>query len=159
MIELTMQFMISFLFILAIVFGVLELASPIKNKAANLIIAVAIAFFATNYVPFFSILWSFLPSVTWFFIVMFFIVFSMEVFGLRKGALTPGDQAEKMILNGVVLFILLSVGWMVIDEFPIELPFIGGGENLIFLFGLIFTAMIFWAAFRIGAGPHEEGKK
>jgi len=74
--DLSMQFMIPFLFILAIIFGVLQLASPIKNKAANLIIALAISFFAASYGPFMTILWSYLPSITWFFIVMFFIVFT-----------------------------------------------------------------------------------
>ncbi|MBU3897099.1 MAG: hypothetical protein KJ697_04170 [Nanoarchaeota archaeon] len=152
MFDPSLQFIIPFLFILAIIFGVLELASPIKNKVANLIIALAIAFFATSYGPFITILWSFLPSITWFFIIMFFIVFSMEVFGLRKKGATPADNSEKMMLNGVVLFVLLMIGWMLVDEFPIELPVIGGGENLLFLIGLIFTLMIFWSAFKVGSG-------
>ncbi|MDD5416536.1 MAG: hypothetical protein PHU12_01015, partial [Candidatus Aenigmarchaeota archaeon] len=75
--DITTQFLISFLFILAIVFGVLEKASPIKNKAANLIIALAISAFSASYTPFMSVLWSYLPSVTWFFIVMFFLVFEI----------------------------------------------------------------------------------
>ena len=153
--DLSMQFIIPFLFILAIVFGVLQLASPIKNKAANLIIALAIAFFAASYGPFMNVLWNYLPSVTWFFIIMFFIVFIMEIFGLRGGKAAP---PEKMILSGVVLFILLAVGWMVTDIYPVEFPLIGGGDNLIILFGVIFILMIFWGAFKVGSGEAPPQK-
>ena len=154
-IDLSMQFMIPFLFILAIIFGVLQMASPIKNKAANLVIALAISFFASSYGPFVSVLWSYLPSVTWFFIIMFFIVFIMEIFGLRGAKAADPD---KVILSGVVLFILLSVGWMITDMFPVEFPLIGGGDNVILLFGVIFMLMIFWGAFKMGSGEQPQQK-
>lgn len=154
-IELTTNFMIPFLFVLAIVFGVLQVASPIKNKAANLIIAVTISFFASSYQPFLTILWSYLPSITWLFIVMFFIVFMMEIFGIRgKKAAEP----DKVIISGVVLLILLTVGWSVIKLIPIEVPLIGSGENLILFFGIIFTLMVFWGAYKMGAGEPPAQK-
>ena len=147
--KLTTQFFIPFLFVLAIVFGVLELASPIKNKAANLIVALAISFFAATYGPFMNIIWIYLPSVTWFFIIMFFIVFIMEIFGMR-GKKTV--EADKIVLSGVVLFLLLTVGWMVLDQTNIEIPLIGSGENILLILGIIFILIILWGAYKMGSG-------
>ncbi|MDD5416946.1 MAG: hypothetical protein PHU12_03140, partial [Candidatus Aenigmarchaeota archaeon] len=137
--------------------------SPIKNKAANLIIALAISAFSASYTPFMSVLWSYLPSVTWFFIVMFFLVFAMQVFGIKPGEV--GDEKkgpERLFVNGIVLFVLLSIAWMLGDLVPIrEFPVIGSFENLIFIIGLLFIIMIIWTALKIGAGdaPKRGGAK
>ncbi|MBU3904581.1 MAG: hypothetical protein KJ906_00320 [Nanoarchaeota archaeon] len=143
-----MQFFVPFLFVFAIVFGVLELATPKKmNRSVIVIISLAITFFAISYSPFITMLWAYLPTITWFFIAMFFIAFLLELFGLRSKQ--PFATPEKVILSGVVLFLLLTIGWSVIDQIPGKIPLVGDAENLLLLLGIIFIAIIFWAAFRM----------
>ena len=124
-------FAIPFLFVLALVFGVLELANPMKNRAVNVIVAVAISFFAASYTPFTNMLWNYLPSITWFFIVMFLIVFVLEAFGLRKRE--KADYFQTMVVQGVVLLLLFTVGYNILQSFNIQIPYIGGGENILFI--------------------------
>jgi hypothetical protein len=146
MITPEMQFLIPFLFVLAVVFGAIELSGIFKSRAVTAVIAIAIAAFAASYGPFVATLWTWLPSITWFFIIMFLIGFVMRALGLRGAA--PGEAAEKMIIGGVVLFILLSVGWTVLRVVPIRIPFVAA-ESFILLLGLICIIVIFWLAIRI----------
>jgi hypothetical protein len=142
------QTLIPFLFVLAIVFGVLELTKVFRNRGVNFLVALAIAFFTISNAAFINMLWSYFGSITTFFIIMFFIAFVFEVFGLRRGQRQP---TSSIIINGGILFILLSIGFLYASYIP-ELPFVGGGQNLVFLFIIIFILVIFWAAFRIGSG-------
>ena len=143
------QTLIPFLFVLAIIFGVLELTKIFQNRGVNFLVALAIAFFTITNTAFVDMLWSYFGGITTLFIIMFFIAFIFEVFGLRK----PGQHqpTSSIIINGGILFILLSIGFLYANQIP-ELPFLGGGQNLIFLFIIIFILVIFWSAFRIGKG-------
>jgi len=147
------QTLIPFLFVLAIVFGVLELTKIFKNRGVNFLVALAIAFFTITNTAFVSMLWSYFGSITTFFIVMFLIAFVFEVFGLRRGGHPP---TSSIIINAGILFILLSIGFLYVSQIP-ELPFVGGGQNLLFLLIIIFILVIFWSAFRIGqvAAPQK----
>jgi hypothetical protein len=142
------QTLIPFLFVLAIVFGILELTKIFKNRGVNFLIALAIAFFSITNAAFVNMLWTYFGSITTFFIIMFIVAFVLEVFGLRKGGHPP---ASAIIIYGAILFILVSLGFIYASQIP-ELPFIGGSQNLIFLLIIIFILAIFWATFRIGAG-------
>ena len=155
---------ISFFFILAVVFGVLKLSNVFKNNAVHAVVALAVAAFVATQLSFVEMLWNYLSGITWFFIVMFFIAFALELFGVRKARPGEGEQKamEGMIVGGAVLFILLSVGWMLLRTFPVNLPLIGGGENLIFLLGLVFVISLFWGAMKSGglsppAKPQGQG--
>lgn len=141
------EFLIPFLFVLAVVFGVLGVVNVFKNKGVNLLVAAALSFFATSNSAFVSILWTYFGSVAVFFIAMFFLVFIFEVFGVRKKGEPLG--ADAMIINGAILFVLLSISYLYIDMIP-ALPFIGGGENLILFFAIIFILAIFWTAYKTG---------
>lgn len=152
------QFFIPFLFTLAIVFGVLELTPIFQNRPVKVVIAVAMAFFAATYEPFTTILWSYLPTVTWFFIAMFFVAFLAEMFGMRKRSSEP---LLTIISQSFIFFVLLSVGWMVKDIFTFDIPVIGGPDNVLFIVGLGFILSIFWKAYYIGlttGGGEKKGK-
>jgi hypothetical protein len=140
------QTLIPFIFVLAIIFGVLELTKIFRNRGVNFLIALAIAFFTITNAAFVSMLWSYFGSITTFFIIMFFIAFVLEVFGIRKGGHQP---TSSIIIDGAILFVLLSIGFMNASYIP-ELPFIGSGQNVIFLIAVILILVIFWAAFKIG---------
>jgi len=152
------QFIVSFLFILAVVFGVLELTNMFKNRAVNLLIALAISFFASSQASFTGLLFNFLPSITWFFVIVFFIAFSFEILGIRK----KGDKnltTQSAAVAGGVLLILFSVGFVLLRMFPVDIPFIGGPENIVFLAGLMIFLSLFWGAMKQQGGGGGKGGK
>ena|SRR3989344_1180677 len=150
------QLVITFLFTLAVVFGVLEFAKPIQSKPARLIFALALAAFASTYGPFASALWQFLPNVTWFFIVIFLFAFALKITGIRGAQ--QGEGFEPMITNGAVLLVLFGVGFSLLSQFQINLPVIGGGQNLLFFLGFVFVLALFYGAMKIGVGGAPQGK-
>ena len=151
--EFSQQFMITFLFVLAVVFGGLELSGIFKkNRVISAIIAVAIALFATTNAPFADMLWNYLPGMTWVFVILFFAAFAMELFGLRGN---KADLGQNMIMAGAVLFILIMVGWKVVGNLNIDIPFIGGGDNLLFGAGSLAILALFYAVMKM---PEDKGK-
>ena len=151
------QTLIPFLFVLAIVFGVLERVSIFHNRAVNFIVALAISFFTITNAAFVSILWAQFGNITTFFIIMFLITFVLEVFGLR-GPQKPDKGEGGMIINGTILVLILVLGFTHSSLLP-SLPYVGGGTNLLILVSLVFILALFWMAFRVGrevAVPPEE---
>ncbi len=136
------QTLIPFLFVLAIIFGVLEVTNVLRNRGANLLVAIAIAFFSVSNSAFVALLWSQFGFITAFFIIMFFIVFILEVFGLRNPKYGK-PEGEGMFINGAILLLLLIFGFMHASSIP-NLPFVGSGTNLIALITLIFILVIFF---------------
>ena len=147
MIELTDTFLITFLFVFAVVFGVLSLGNVFKNRIVNGIVSLAIALFASSYQPFVSMLFTYLPGVTGLFIVMFFIAFMLELFGLRKERKQTG---ETIMVGGIVLLVLLTVGYQALTMLDMEIPYLGNAENVAFLVGFIIIIAIIAAALKFG---------
>jgi len=146
------QTLIPFLFVMAIVFGFLDLLKIFgRNVAVNFLIALSIAFFSITNAAFVDMLWSYFGSITTFFIVMFLLAFVFEVFGLRKD---KRDPTSNIIIYGGILFVLLSL-WFLSAKYIPELPFIGSAQNILFFFAVIFILAIFWTAFKIGGGGHK----
>jgi len=150
------EFLIPFLFVLAVTFGVLGITNVFRNKGVNFLVALALSFFAASNPAFISILWTYFGSVAVFFIAMFFIAFIFEIFGIRKKG--PGRATDSIMINGVILFILLSIGYLYIDLIP-PFPFIGSGQNLLLFFAIIFILAIFWAAYKAGSPQPHPPKK
>ena len=67
-----MTFMLPFLFVLAIVYGALELTSVLKNKAANIVIALVVAFFAISNASAVEFIIAVMPWAAILFIAAFF---------------------------------------------------------------------------------------
>jgi len=145
------QILITFLFVLAVVFGALRISNVLKSGPATFLLSLAVAAFAAMYAPFTATLWSIMPSLTWFFIIVFLIAFTLEMFGIRKG--NKEMTGDAMIVNAAILLVLLSVGWQIAQTFKMEIPYIGNTENLVFLLGMVFIAAIFWGALKMGMAP------
>jgi len=152
------NFVIPFLFVLAVVFGVLRISKAFKgNAAVEVIISLVIAFFSATYSPFTSMLFNILPSITMFFIAMFFIVFILEIVGVRgKG---KGEPVTNIIIYGILILVLFTI----VASHSELIPNLGiiSQDDLVLGIGLIFVIAIFWAAFKIGPGEQAggEGKK
>ena len=149
------QFFVPFLFVLAVTLGALSFAK-VFNGAVRTVVALALALFAISYAPFVTVLWKWLPIITWFFIAMFMFAFILKLFGLHGGK-TPKATGETLILGGVALLLLMSVGWMILRISPFEIPFIGSGDNVILLIGIIVISVLFLIASRIKGEKGEGG--
>lgn len=146
------QFFIPFLFVLAIVFGILELSNVFKgNRAVVVIISIVIAFFAATNSQFTGMLFQILPSITVFFVIMFFIAFLMEIIGLGKsGSLRKEGAETRVMVLGLVLVVFIAIG----ADSMSEIPFISfiGESNLLIITGLVLLFMIFFTAYKVGIG-------
>lgn len=140
-------FLIPFLFILAVVFGAVNVTNVFRNKGVNFLVSLSLAFFAASNTSFIQFLWSQFGSISIFFIAMFFIIFTLEAFGVRKSSGSKSN--EPLIINGAILFVLLSIGMSNIGLIP-TLPIIGGGQNLFLLLVILFVIVLFWLTMRIG---------
>jgi hypothetical protein len=148
------QTLIPFLFVLAVIFGALGFVR-IFNRGVSFLIAAALAFFVVINPSLVSILWSSFGFITVAFIALFFMAFIFEVFGIRKSA---SGASDALIINGAILFLLLSIGYVYIDLIP-PFPVIGGGQNLLLFFAIIFILAIFWAAYKTGTPQPQQMEK
>jgi hypothetical protein len=154
------QTLIPFLFVLAVVFGIMELTNVFRgNKAVNAIVALAISYFAVNNTAFVSMLWAQFGNITSFFLIMFFIAFIMEAFGLRGPNAQKKNAEEKMLMVGAIFLLLLVFGFMFSDIIP-SIPFLeGGGSNTIVLIAVILIIVLFGLAFKAGLEPGGIAKR
>jgi len=153
-----LQLFLPFIFVFAIIFGSIQLVNPFKNKAINVVISLVIAAFATLNSQFNALILAQFGNIATFFIVIFFISFILKIFGFKR-AQSPEDYREAIVIQGVILFVLLSISFMFADQIP-TLPIIGEGQNTLLAAFLIFILAILWAAFKLGAyepvPPHKH---
>jgi len=151
-----MQFLLPFLFILAVVFGVLRLSKVFENPGIELLIALALSFFAAQNPTFVELLFAQIGNITTFFIILFFLAFLGELFGFRKSA-KAGEHENALMIQGALLFIVLSVGFLIADQLP-TIPIAGGitGQMLVFIVAILFVLGIFWSAFKVGEPEQKQ---
>jgi len=149
--QISMEFAIPFLFVLAVVFGILRTARVFSgNTAVQMIIAFVIAFFSATYQPFTSLLFQYLPTITWFFIAMFFLVFVLEIAGIRG---KRGENRKNLIIYGMLLLLLFSIVADRAEAIP-TFSYISTND-LILAVGIIFIIAIFWNAYGIEERPKQ----
>lgn len=139
-----LNFAVPLLFIVAVVYGALEVSGVFRNKGVKAIISVAIAFMGMTYSPLAVFINEVLPYAAIFFMVIFFLGFLFSFF--RRGA--GKDYVLIVIILGIFLLLLartesdvasLLSSWTNITT-----------QNLMALLGLGLVIVILSAAYKIG---------
>jgi hypothetical protein len=135
--------MIPFLFMLAIVYGALDVSGVFKNRRVNALIAVVFAFFTLTYAPASEFINLIMPFAIIFFVVFFFIGFMIKI--AKKGV--EKDYNLIIIIAGLILLLLATQGPGLINNF---LPgFEEQANNIMIISAIVFIGLIMLAAYRL----------
>ncbi len=135
-----LQILSTFLFVFAVVFGVLSYTKLFDNKRVNAIIAVAIGFFSMMYEPLVFGLSQYMPIAIGLLIILFFVALLKKVFGNDKS----GDNFPIIVSLGVLMLLLIVFA----DDFIRYVPIGLDPTNLLWIIGLIFAALFFWFVYK-----------
>ncbi len=136
-----MDFALPFLFVLAIVYGALEMGSPIKNKAVRTIISLVISFVAVSTQGVVDLINQMIPYAAIMFIIVFFFGFVRKsIEGKQK------DYTLIIIVAGLVLIFLASQGIETLNALlPYTFPL--DTENFLTIIGIVLIIAIIYAAY------------
>lgn len=139
-------FLGAFLFVFAVVFGLLSMAKGKDEKAlfrnnVNAIIAIAFAAFSVMYEPLVTGLQQFIPLAAGILLVLFFVVFIKRVFGGKKG-----DKFDALPFVVVIslLLAILSIFWGSLGFSVAGLS----STNVLWLIGIGVVIAILYASYR-----------
>ena len=145
------QLMIPFLFMLAVVYGALDVSGVFRNRRVNALIALVFALFALTYAPAAEFITQIMPMATILFIILFFIGFVMKMAGkgLKQGE--KRDFTLLIIIAGLILLVLATQGAGFIQNL---MPgYQDQGNNIIAIVAVLFIGVILLAAIKM---PKEK---
>lgn len=137
-----MSFIVSFLFVFAIIYGLLATAKVMTQKNVNVIIALVFAFFSATYEPFTAALQGIIPFVSVIFVVLFVMVFIKKLF--------VGKKKDNMDTIPIVvsLIVILAVLWATWDKiYKYFYNFGVDPMDALWIIGIIFVVLIFYAIY------------
>jgi len=131
---------IPFFFTMAIAYGGLQISELFKNKAANMLIALAVALFAASNAFLADFIYSILGPATMLFIIFFFVGFAYKLFNKKK----EKDYTLMVIILGLVM-LLLTAGAGGSSAVPVSGLF---SEDMVVILALVFIAAMFYATYK-----------
>ncbi len=148
-----LAFLLPFLLMLGIVYGALQMGSPIKNKAANFIIALVFGLFAATYQPALDMINQLLPYAVVLFVVVFLLGF------VRKGVKDKKiDFTLLAIVAGLAAIFLASpMGQEIFSAAGSVSPI--SSDNLAAAAGLLFVLIMLVVAYKSWGKPAEGLEK
>ena len=143
---LGLEVLIPFLFVLAVVWGGLDVSRTFKNTAVKAIISLVIAFFAITSAAVIAFINQVLPAAVIFFIMVFFIAFIVKPFAGKGGG---GMNFELLIIIIVLALLFLANST---DYLRTIAPGLGSvtQENILAAVAVILVLLIFYAAYKKG---------
>ncbi len=135
-----LAFMTTFLFVFAIIYALLLKAKVIEYKNANIIIAAAIALFASLYQPLVNALQVFLPIAAIILVILFFIVFVKSLIGGEEDAIP-------LLAVLVIALLLLGVFWGNIVAL-LPMPLWLASDAIIWIIGIVIILLIFLVVYK-----------
>jgi len=142
-----MTFVLPFLFMLAVVYGALDLAAVFKNKRVNAVIALVVAVFAVSNVDIVTSIVSAMPWVAMLFIALFFLKFILSFLKINKKEGDERDYTLLLVIFGLIAIFMLSQGTELIQDWlPGNFPVTE--ENLILIIGIVVVFAITFMAYK-----------
>ncbi len=139
-----LPFVGAFLFVFAIVFGLLNVVKILgEQRKVNAIIALIFAAFSVVYAPFVTALQGILPIAAIILVILFFILFLKKMFE-GGGAMDAWPIAVSLIFA----LLLLGIFW---DNIGFSVPGLSS-DNVLWIIGIIIVIMIFYVAYQHGKG-------
>lgn len=142
---LSLEVLLPFFLVLAIIFGALEISQVFGNKAVKGIIAIVFAFFAVMNSQVVTFINFILPYAAGFFVVLFLIWIILKP--LRGGG---GKGPDPLII--IVILVLLMLIFARLSEtgyFPSYGIFTD--SNILWGFGIIIVIFVIYKAYKMGA--------
>jgi len=139
----------TFLFVFAVVFGLLTSVRDeklFKNSKVNAAIAAVFAIFAASYEPLVTIMQQLIPLASIVLIVIFLLVFIKKSFGGHKAG---GDMLPRVVTLAVLL-LLIGVFWQNIER---VIPLSIDPTMVLWIIGIMIVVMIFWAVHKHAGTP------
>jgi len=133
-----------FFLVLAIVYGALEISGVFRNKAANMTIALVVAFFAITSAPTVAFIMQLLPYAAIFFVIVFLIGFIISFFrGKGRGA----DLTLLAVVAVLLIIFFANQGYNILENLlPSSFPVTS--ENFTQIIGIVLVVAIFYAAYK-----------
>lgn len=134
----------SFLFVFALLYGLL-IYVKILPKNASALISLVIAFFAVMYSPMVAFLYDVLPWAAVILVVLFFLIF------IKKLVIEEGVSADALPIAVTLAIMLLLVGifW---DKIGFRIAGITS-ENMLWIVGIIIVILLFVAIYSHKTSP------
>lgn len=132
----SIQTMLPFFFVLAVVYGALETAGVFSNRSLKAVISAVMAFFAISNAYVMGLIYSFLPYAAILFIAVF-------IFGFVKRSLGGKERDNTLIVIIMTLFLLL------LASFSIGAENIYDRTEFLWLLGIIVFLAILYAAYKM----------
>ena len=144
-----MSVVIPFLFVLAVVYGALEVSDIFKRKQVKIILSLCFALVAMSSGLITEFIMGVLPYAILLFIAFFFIGFVLSFFREDKKEGEKGERDYTLIIIVLVLLLLFLASYgtgFIEDMFPSV-----SRDNLVTGLGLVVILLVFYAAYRLGA--------
>lgn len=131
----------TFLFVFALVFGLLSKAGTFKDKKINGILAVVIGLFSLTSAELVSIMGRFMPLAAGILVLLAVVMFIKDAFGSKDK--DGGDMLPKIVVLATGL-VLLGLFW---DSIATYIPFEYRNASL-WGIGILLIMLILWAAYK-----------
>lgn len=146
------------LFMIAVIYGALEVSGVFRNRKVNAVVAVCIGTMSMTYQPLVEFIYTFMPYAAMVFIVFFLFGFvKKSMFGEKKGD-KPRDWTLLIIVGGLLMVVL---GWAggEYDSMLGSIAMIFGtnSENLMWIIGFIVFLGLLWFTYQKGFANQKAG--
>lgn len=147
----SMDLILPFFLVLAIVYGALEISKTFTNKAVKAIIAVVFAFFAILNSQIVTLINNILPYAAMAFVVIFIVWIVLKPL---RGERKDGRKTDPVLIVVVLILAMVFFARMQVTNSLPEYGFLTN-SNLIWIVGLIAVVFIIWKVY--GMGPSDGG--
>ena len=138
--------LLPFFFVLAVVFGSLEVSKVFKNRGVNGLISIVVAMFAIINPSVSAFIYMIMPYAIIVFVIFFFLGFVVKFFSSDEEG-KEKDLTLPVIIAGLILIFLASFGGNLSKMFP-SMGFLSS-DNFIVIIVLVIVMIALFATYKV----------